>query len=142
MACIWPVRSSHPRCLLKYILSQLLKCTQNNLHLQWGMQQARVHVSPARGARLDVGVDDAAVAQVVQRGEQLRRVRAHRADVEPDAAPVLLGQLAQIDVLRAAAAAQKPYITLAGPIWPVLLGHLAQVDVLRAAAVAQKPHIP
>ena len=40
--------------------------------------------------------------QVVQRPEHLRRVRAHRPDVQPDATPVLFGQLPQIQVLHAA----------------------------------------
>ncbi len=48
---------------------------------------------------LDVGMQHAAVAQVVQCRKHLGRVRAHRHDVQPDAAPVLLRQLPQVYVL-------------------------------------------
>lgn len=48
---------------------------------------------------LDVGMQHATVAQVVQCRKHLGRVRAHRHDVQPDAAPVLLRQLPQVYVL-------------------------------------------
>ena len=49
---------------------------------------------------LDVSVQHAAIAQVVQGRQHLRRVSAHRRNVEADAAAVLLRQLPQVDVLR------------------------------------------
>lgn len=49
---------------------------------------------------LDVSMQHAAIAQVVQGRQHLRRVSAHRRNVEADAAAVLLRQLPQVDVLR------------------------------------------
>jgi hypothetical protein len=49
---------------------------------------------------LDVSVQHAAVAQVVQGRQHLRRISAHRRNVEADAAAVLLRQLSEVDVLR------------------------------------------
>ena len=65
-----------------------------------GGQSREAHLGDKDVVGLDVGVQHAAVAQVVQRPEHLRRVRPHRADVQPDAAPVLFGQLPQIQILH------------------------------------------
>ena len=45
-------------------------------------------------------VQDAARAQVVQGGQQLGGVRTHGTERQADAAAILFGQLAQIDVLE------------------------------------------
>lgn len=49
---------------------------------------------------LDVSVQDTTVAQVCQGHQHLGRICPHGLNVEPDAAPVLLRQLPQIDVLH------------------------------------------
>ena len=45
-------------------------------------------------------VQHAAGAQVVEGDQHLGRILGHRIDVEPNAAPILLGQLPQVDVLQ------------------------------------------